>query len=59
MTEHLELWDRRKVAQFLQISPRKFDTKVRFQNRFPEPVPIPGHPRWLAERVREWIKETT
>lgn len=48
------LWDAKQVAASLGYSYEHFRKEVRFWPGVPQPVDLPGHPRWRASDWREW-----
>lgn len=45
---------RSTAARVLDVSPRTFD-EWRKLDGFPQPVPLPGYPRWRECDIRAWI----
>ena len=50
----LLLWDARQVAAQLGYSYEHFRKEVRFWPGVPQPLPLPGYPRWSSSEWREW-----
>ena len=50
------LISRAQFAELLAVSKRTFD-RLRSQGRIPEPVDLPGPPRFDREVVMDWLKQ--
>ena len=48
------LWDTKTVARELGYSYEYFRKEVRFWPGVPQPVNLPGHPRWNPEEWQAW-----
>lgn len=48
------LWNAKQVAAELGYSYEYFRKEVRYWEGVPQPVNLPGHPRWLPEDWRQW-----
>lgn len=62
MNDHIPfeyvIWSAEKCAAYLEIEPSTFLKKTRYLPGFPNPRPIPGHPRWRAIDVVTWAAGT-
>ena len=51
-----DLWDIKRCAEFLGITPDYF-RKIRHQPIYPQPLDLPGRPRWPPEAWERWKAE--
>ncbi|OGT57499.1 MAG: hypothetical protein A3E01_08145 [Gammaproteobacteria bacterium RIFCSPHIGHO2_12_FULL_63_22] len=49
------IWDADQCAEYLGLSYSQFIKRTQYLEGFPPRCPIPGHPRWPANAVTEWV----
>lgn len=49
------LWDTKRCAEFLGLSVERF-RKIKTRPDLPQPLDMPGRPKWRPEDWERWIK---
>ena len=44
-----------ELAEELRVSTRQVELLLS-QGKIPEPIRLSGHPRWVLEEIRDWLK---
>lgn len=50
-----DLWDMDRCAEFLGVTYDHF-RKIRHRPCYPQPLDIPGRPKWDPQEWKEWLR---